>query len=216
MSERQASPAHMSTREKQILELAARGYTDAGMAQHLGISEATVSTYWGRVRTKIGPLNRAELVARFVRMEAIGVLDELRQSNESLRDQLRSAIREGPDNADLYRGIIEHAADAILLVDDRGRIQLANAAVEDVFGYPSSHLEGRWVNDLIPTRYHRAHDEHRATYHDEPARRRMGEHLATFARRSDGVEFLVAATLSLFEESGRRFVVCIVRPVVPS
>lgn len=203
----------LSKRERQVLELAANGQTDAGIAVQLGISEATVSTYWGRVRTKIGPLNRAELVARFVRMEAMGTLEELRQANQELRDQLRSALQPGESEPALYRRIIEHAADAILLVAEDGRIELANSGASEVFGFPATHLEGRWVNDLIPDRFHEMHDHHRAHYLTEPSRRRMGEHLATYARHSDGSEFLVAATLSLFEERGRRFVVCIARPI---
>src|SRR5262245_36101632 len=45
----------LSERERQLIELAAEGHTDASIANELGISEATVSTYWGRVRIKIGP-----------------------------------------------------------------------------------------------------------------------------------------------------------------
>ncbi len=40
----------LSEREEQVLRLAMRGFTDTAIAHQLEISEATVGTYWGRVR----------------------------------------------------------------------------------------------------------------------------------------------------------------------
>ena len=45
-----------------MLLLAAQGLTDQGIAHRLEISLATVGTYWGRIRIKIGPLSRTGLV----------------------------------------------------------------------------------------------------------------------------------------------------------
>ncbi|HVT12421.1 MAG TPA: LuxR C-terminal-related transcriptional regulator [Fimbriimonadaceae bacterium] len=59
----------LSQREQQILTYATKGLTDQAMANALGISRATVTTYWGRIRTKLGALGRTELVARYVREE---------------------------------------------------------------------------------------------------------------------------------------------------
>src|SRR5579871_1864366 len=59
----------LSARERELLVLAMNGLTDQGIANKLGISAATIGTYWGRVRIKFGPLSRPELVARFVQGE---------------------------------------------------------------------------------------------------------------------------------------------------
>jgi len=40
----------LSVRERQVLSLAARGETDQGIANRLGISPATVNSYWVRIR----------------------------------------------------------------------------------------------------------------------------------------------------------------------
>jgi PAS domain S-box-containing protein len=42
-----------------------------------------------------------------------------------------------------YRGLFDRAADAILLLDDSGRILEANAVAASLFGAPASHLRGR-------------------------------------------------------------------------
>lgn len=210
--DRDAQKVELSGREQQVLELAASGHTDAGIALALGISEPTVSTYWGRVRTKIGPFNRAELVAHFVRSETLGVLEELREANEVLRERLR-AVGKGTVEHALYRSVIENAADAILVVTPDGLIVLANSAVREVFGWTPSNIEGRPVNDLIPERCHAEHNAHRSDYLAAPAKKRMGAHLATVALHADGHEFPIAATLSNFDSDGASLTVCIVRAV---
>ena len=53
--ERSSNIPQLSPRELQLIEYATQGLTDTAIALKLGISEATVGTYWGRVRIKIGP-----------------------------------------------------------------------------------------------------------------------------------------------------------------
>lgn len=57
-----SSLSGFSPREAQILKLAVSGYTNAGMANLLGITEATVSTYWNRIRSKVGLRSRSEIL----------------------------------------------------------------------------------------------------------------------------------------------------------
>src|SRR5579862_4166396 len=76
----------LSERERQLLVLAAQGFTDQGISHKLGISLATVGTYWGRVRIKFGPLSRTELVAVYLREESAATINELKRTNSSLLD----------------------------------------------------------------------------------------------------------------------------------
>lgn len=52
--------------------LAAEGLTDKEIARHLNLSRRTIGTYWERLRLKLGPYSRTQLVARFLRVEAEG------------------------------------------------------------------------------------------------------------------------------------------------
>src|SRR6185436_6727018 len=78
----------LSQREKQLLDFAVRGYTDQAIANELGISLATVGTYWGRVRIKFGPFNRTELVALYLKEEAAVTLEKVREENRELVSQI--------------------------------------------------------------------------------------------------------------------------------
>src|SRR5579862_4728500 len=57
----------LSPREAAIIRMASEGHTDSSIAHLLEISEGTVGTYWGRIRTKMGPYSRPELVAIAIR-----------------------------------------------------------------------------------------------------------------------------------------------------
>ena len=53
--------SRLSERENQMLQMAARGLTDQGIAHELGISVGTVGTYWGRVREKMGVVTHIQI-----------------------------------------------------------------------------------------------------------------------------------------------------------
>lgn len=54
-----------------------------------------------------------------------------------------------PD-ARVYRGLVDAAPDALLVVDPQGQIRLANAQVQALFGWPSDELEGAPVETVLP------------------------------------------------------------------
>ncbi len=67
------------------------------------------------------------------------------------RKRAEDASRDGEAR---MRAVLDGAADAIITVDDRGRIQSLNAATTRLFGYPTEELIGRNVNLLVPDPRH--------------------------------------------------------------
>lgn len=95
-----------------------------------------------------------------------------------------------------FRGLLESAPDAIVIVNDQGRIELVNSQTEKVFGYPRSELLNEAVEKLIPHRYHEQHPSHREKYFSKPRFREMGQGLELFGRRKSGEEFPIEISLS--------------------
>ena len=204
----------LSNRERQILILAAKGLTDAGISQKLGISVATVGTYWGRIRGKHGQHSRTELVANFMREKAAVSIAELRTENERLVAELakKSKIADSAKaTVELLKRVLSTAPGAIMLINDQGIIEYANQEAERLFGYKHLELNGELVAVLVPKRYHGLHRQHRKRYLADPAKRRMGDHSGTPALRKDGTEFLTVTTLSAVNTGSSTIVTAFIR-----
>ena len=204
----------LSERERQLLDLASEGCTDNAISHRLGISLATVNTYWGRIRIKLGPLNRTELVAVYIQEQATKTLDEMRDRNKVLMTELAEhaqTVSMLKSSLELFRGLIETAPDGILLVSEEGLVELANEQAESMFGYAKDELLGKHVEFLVPDRYRGQHKENREEYHQHPTKRQMGHTLPTFALRKDGSEFRMATALSAAQTPRGLLITCIVR-----
>lgn len=73
-----------------------------------------------------------------------------------------------------FRAVVEAAPSAILLIDDRGAIALANVQAENLFGYARAELLATPVDRLVPEPLRGAHAGQRATYATDPQTRAMG------------------------------------------
>ncbi|MHB8636412.1 MAG: PAS domain S-box protein [Fimbriimonadaceae bacterium] len=203
----------LSDREQQLIKLASKGQTDTAIAHRLGISEATVGTYWGRIRIKLGPYSRTELVATVLKAEQERALNALRDENANLVLTLQHAASEGKIERGFGDICLDSAPDAMLIVTEGGVVTTANTAAHELFGYEPGTMLGLSVSSLIPERHRESHDAHREVYVARPRRRAMGEHLSTPALKANGVEFEIRASLATVATPTGTLIICAIRPV---
>jgi PAS domain S-box-containing protein len=120
-----------------------------------------------------------------------------------------SAVRDITDRKKAeqkFRGLLESAPDAMVIVGRDGRIALVNSQLERLFGYSREELLGRTVDCLVPERYRSQHERHRMGFFSQPRARAMGAGLALHGQRRDGTEFPVEISLSPLETEEGLFV----------
>ncbi|MBT8097960.1 MAG: sensor domain-containing diguanylate cyclase [Woeseia sp.] len=112
-----------------------------------------------------------------------------------------------------YAKFLDTLPDGALLVDELGKILLANDTAGHLFGYQSEDLPGQAVEILLPEPLRDAHRDRVQKFIAQPKSRAMGSGLQLRARRSDGVLVPVDIMLSPVDVDGIRNTVCIVRDI---
>jgi len=92
--------------------------------------------------------------------------------------------------------LCEVLPDALVTVDQAGRIVDVNRAGLEMFGYEKDELLGQLVEKLMPERLRAGHTGHRLAYQRDPSVRQMKAGLDLMACRKDGAEFPVDIMLS--------------------
>ncbi|UCG17038.1 MAG: sigma 54-interacting transcriptional regulator, partial [Phycisphaerales bacterium] len=109
--------------------------------------------------------------------------------------------------------LLDAAPDAILIVDDQGRIVHVNAHVEPLLGWSAHDLVGGPVELLLPERFRKAHVRQRSQFGKSPRVRAMGSGLELRALAKDDREIPVEVSLSPLETEQGLLVISSIRDI---
>ena len=95
--------------------------------------------------------------------------------------------------------VLDASPNAVVAIDEQGRIVYANSQVETTFGYAHHEVIGKLVEELLPAHLGERHVAHRDGFLAHPVARPLGIGLDLAGRRKDGTLFPVEIGLSPVE-----------------
>ncbi len=129
-------------------------------------------------------------------IEAISSMIKELVGDMAERERAEGVLRRSEER---FRGLVESAPEAVVVVDEDGAMQLVNAETERLFGYTRDELIGQPVEYLLPEHFREPPVGYRAGYLVDPATQSMGAGLDLLGRRRDGREFPVDISVSALE-----------------
>jgi PAS domain S-box-containing protein len=122
-------------------------------------------------------------------------------------------ITESSESGAKYRGLLEAAPDAMVVVDQGGQIVLLNVQAEKQFGYHRDELVGQPVTNIIPEGFAERLIADGTRTAAEALAQQIGTGIELTARRKDGTEFPIELMLSPLESGEGILVTAAVRNI---
>ena len=128
------------------------------------------------------------------------------------RKQTEEMLRESEATT---RALLDSAGQAIVAVNSRGEIVIANPMAGAMFGYGPNEMLGKPHEILLPERLRARHRTHQAEFAAQPKTRPMGTGLELLAVRKDGSEFPIEVSLSSVMTRQGQLAVSFVSDITP-
>ena len=114
---------------------------------------------------------------------------------------------------DKYRGLLEAAPDAMVVVNEDGEIVLLNLQAEKQFGYRRDELVGQQVKNIIPEGFAERLLADGLRSAAEALAQQIGTGIELTGRRKDGSEFPIEIMLSPLESAEGILVTAAIRDI---
>ena len=100
------------------------------------------------------------------------------------------------DSETRMRSIFESAIEGIVVIDERGQIETANAALLNILGYEAHEFIGNNISVIMPSPYREHHNEYLANYLITGKREIIGKGRDVPAVRKDGTQIDIHVSVS--------------------
>jgi len=137
----------------------------------------------------------------------------LRASEARYRKLVSRDLGESSESEAKYRGLLEAAPDAMVVVDQGGAIVLLNLQAEKQFGYHRDELVGKQVTTIIPEGFAERLIADGTRTAAEALAQQIGTGIELIARRKDGSEFPIELMLSPLQNTEGILVTAAIRDI---
>ncbi|MCK0157272.1 PAS domain S-box protein [Cellulophaga sp. F20128] len=157
-----------------------------------------------RIQLKDGTIKTIQLLAEII----TNSLDDITEFVGTCQDVTEQKMAENK-----FRGLLESAPDAMVIVNEKGKIQLINKQTEKLFGYNANELFGKSVEILMPHRLTSTHTTLRENFFANPKTRGTIPGAELFGIHKNGQEIPIQISLSPFQTEEGLLVSAAIRDV---
>ena len=140
----------------------------------------------------------------------VGAREQAEARLRALTDGLEAQVR---TREEFHRVIVETANDAVVSIDARGDILLANRATTRIFGYEPSELIGQPLTILMPEYLRDLHNAGFKRYQETSHRHINWQGTELVGLRKNGEEFPVEVSFGELNSNGRRVFTGFIRDI---
>jgi len=106
------------------------------------------------------------------------------------------------ESEEKFRSVVESTPNAIITVDEKGKIIYWNRAAEKIFGYSKDEIAGKPLTNIMPSQFRKAH---KRGFKKASDRGPAHEAIEVPALKKDGTQIFVEWTLSSWRSKGKTF-----------
>ena len=139
----------------------------------------------------------------------------LRDADGTLRgfSEISRDLSESKESETKYRGLLEAAPDAMVVVDPGGKIVLVNVQAEKRFGYRRDELIGQQIKNIIPTGFAERLIADALRSAKDAREQQIGSGIELLGQRKDGSVFPLEIMLSPLESAEGILVTAAIRDI---
>lgn len=143
----------------------------------------------------------------------LGLYEDITERKEA-EDAVRRSEAQARDSERKFHGIASAALDAIVMIDDQGRIIYWNPAATRIFGYQADEVFNRNLHDILaPARYREEHHAAFGAFAKSGTGPLVGKTVELEGWRKDGTEIPISLSVSALPIGGRWHAVGLVRDI---
>jgi two-component system sensor kinase FixL len=109
--------------------------------------------------------------------------------------------------------ILDAAVDALVIIDQKGNIELFNSAAQNMFGYTQQDVFGKNVKMLMPAPFSVEHDKYLSSYLTSGESKIIGEGRKVKGKKSNGDEFPIFLSVGEVKDASHIQFVGIIRDI---
>jgi PAS domain S-box-containing protein len=175
-----------------VLDIDPKMDADAFKESKIQLQKEKKLRFEGIHRRKDGSTFPVEVNSRLVELDKPYALSIVRDVTE--RERTEQSLR---DSEEKFHSIMSSAQDAIVMIDDEGKVTLWNEAAENIFGYSQEEAIGKILHEFIaPKRFLEAHHKGFEHFKKTGEGAAVGKTVELSALRKDGREFPIELSLS--------------------